>query len=51
MVEVCFLDMQATGPVLETDESFDFDAKRWKIRHVVAAAAVDAKAGYKNPGV
>lgn len=45
-LEVCFLDSEPT-PVIERDEDFERDVIRFKVRHVVAAAAVDWRGVYK----
>ncbi|MBL7214968.1 MAG: HK97 family phage prohead protease [Phycisphaerae bacterium] len=48
-IEICFLD-GAAAPYLEREESFEIDAIRWKVRHVVASKAIDYKQLYKNAG-
>lgn len=48
-VEVAFLAGQRQ-PVVEEEDSFSTDSRRYKVRHVVAAKAVDYRGLYKNPG-
>lgn len=46
-VEVCFLEGEA-GPVFEEENGFDSDKRRYKVRHVVAAHAIDFRGLYKS---
>jgi hypothetical protein len=48
-IEICFLTSEQT-PYLEREIGFENDTLRWKIRHVVAAKAIDHRALYKNSG-
>ena len=48
-VEVCFLQDEQQ-PVLEQQTDFDTDDAKFKVRHTVAAAALDFRGMVKNPG-
>ncbi|HUU32193.1 MAG TPA: hypothetical protein VMY69_08855 [Phycisphaerae bacterium] len=48
-VEVCFLQDEQQ-PVLEQETDFDTDDVKFKVRHTVAAAALDFRGMVKNPG-
>ncbi len=48
-VEVAFLQGEEE-PSIETIDGFNTDGKRYRIRHLVAAAAIDWRGFYKNPG-
>lgn len=48
-VEVAFLEGER-APVLEQEDDFDTDARKYKVRHNVAAAAIDFRGMYKNAG-
>ncbi len=48
-VEVCFLDDEPT-PVLAQETDFDTEDMKFKVRHTVAAKAIDWRGMYKNPG-
>jgi len=49
-IEVCFLDDEP-APVLQQETDFDTDDEKFKVRHVVAAKAIDHRGMAKNPGV
>ena len=48
-IEVAFLDGNET-PFLEETEGTNVDGRRYKVRHVVAAKAIDWRGMYKNAG-
>jgi len=49
-IEVCFLADEQT-PVLAEEDDWDTDDHKWKVRHTVAAKAIDFRGMAKNPGV
>ena len=48
-IELCFLEGEEE-PVITEDEAFKSDKRSWKVRHWVAAKAVEYRAAYKNAG-
>lgn len=48
-VEVSFL-AEEPAPVTEEEDGFRVDGRQYKIRHTVAAKAIDHRGLYKNPG-
>ena len=48
-VEVCFLEDEP-APVFDTEIDFDTEGAKMKVRHTVAAKAIDHRGLYKNPG-
>jgi len=48
-LELSFLESEQT-PALEQEQGFENDTLRYRVRHVVAAKAVDFRCLYKNPG-
>lgn len=48
-LETCFLEGYES-PTLEEAETTARDGREYKVRHVVAAAAVEHRAAYSNPG-
>lgn len=48
-VEVCFLESEP-APTLEQEVDFDTDGVKFKVRHTVAARAIDYRGLYKNAG-
>lgn len=48
-VEVCFLEEQQQ-PALFEEDGFAVDGRRYKVRHVVAAKAIDWRGLFKNAG-
>lgn len=49
-VEVCFLEGEP-APVVEEEEEFDTDCRKYKVRHQVAAKAIDYRGLYRSTGV
>ena len=49
-VEVCFL-AEEPAPVTEEQDGFRVDGRQYKIRHTVAAKAIDYRGLYKHAGV
>ncbi len=47
--EVCFLESEP-APVIEEENAFDIDGRRYKVRHSVATAAIDYRGFAKNAG-
>lgn len=48
-LEVCFLDGEPM-PTLTQETDFDTESVKFKVRHTVAARAIDYRGFYKNPG-
>jgi len=48
-IEVCFLQDEP-APVLSEETDFDTDDQKYKVRHTVAAQAIDFRGLAKNPG-
>ncbi len=48
-IEMCFLEGEET-PFLEQQEHHTADGRSYKLRHVVAAKAIDRRGLYSNPG-
>lgn len=49
VMEVVFLDGQSS-PVLETEEGFDYDGVRWRVRHDYGVGATDYRGAVTNAG-
>jgi len=49
-LEACFLE-GFEQPTLEEKETTNSDGREYLVRHVFAAAAIEHRAGYSNPGV
>jgi len=49
-VDVCFLE-EERQPVLEEDEDFDTDARKYKVRHQIVAKAIDWRSLYRSSGI
>lgn len=48
-IEVCFLEDEP-APVITEEDGFRVDGRQYKIRHTVAAKAIDFRGLYKNAG-
>jgi ATP-dependent Clp endopeptidase proteolytic subunit ClpP len=49
VLEVAFLQGQES-PVIETEEGFDYDGIRWRVRHDYGVAGTDFRGGVTNAG-
>lgn len=49
VIEVVYLDGQA-APVLETEEGFDYDGIRWRVRHDYGVGATDYRGALTDAG-
>lgn len=49
-IELCFLEGTGRQPEVLSEEGFDVDERTWKVRHSVAAAPLDWRGLYANPG-